>query len=411
MTTGGQDPRPRPPRIESVEVTNYRALRHVTLTALAPMTVLIGPNGSGKSTVFAVFAFLSDCFARGVWAACDERGGLGELRSRGSSGPVEIAITYRDFSLSDYGRHGRLLAYRLAVDEVGTRPVILRETLKWKRSPGRGRTATILDFTLGGGRLADDLDSPERDEALSDPDVLAVNTLGQLRSHPMIVSLRRFISDWYLSYLTADESRSVVRGGPQPRLSRSGDNLSNVLQYLSVREPERLDRVLDGLRSMVPAVERAEYTSTIDGRLALLLKDEPFDRPVLARYVSDGTLKVLAYLVLLTDPEPPPFIGIEEPENQLYHTLLPGLAETCRATTDRSQVLVTTHSYDFLNACEPDEVVALYRAGDGYTRAVAARKVERIVDMARHGNGLGWLWQEGYFDLPDPATPADVVPA
>ena len=65
---------------------------------------------------------------------------------------------------------------------------------------------------------------------------------------------------------------------------------------------------------------------------AYRIKDAPFDNPVLARFASDGTLKMLAYLVLLHDPEPPPFIGIEEPENFLHPRLLSELAEECRAT-------------------------------------------------------------------------------
>lgn len=73
------------PRIESLRVENYRALRRVEFDKLTPMTVLLGPNGSGKSTVFDVFNFLSECFQFGLRHAWDRRGRGKELKTRGSS--------------------------------------------------------------------------------------------------------------------------------------------------------------------------------------------------------------------------------------------------------------------------------------------------------------------------------------
>ena len=102
----------------------------------------------------------------------------------------------------------------------------------------------------------------------------------------------------------------------------------------------------------------------------------PFIRPVLARFASDGTLKMLAYLLLLYDPDPPPFIGIEEPENFLHPRLLYELAEECRAASERTQLLVTTHSPFFLDALRPEEVRILWRDEHGHTQA-------RCVDQVR----------------------------
>jgi len=82
---------------------------------------------------------------------------------------------------------------------------------------------------------------------------------------------------------------------------------------------------------------------------------------LLAKFASDGTLKMLAYLVLLHDPAPPPFIGMEEPENFLHPRLLPELAEECRAACERTQILVTT-AFAFLPQCP---------AAGGGTRVVA----------------------------------------
>ena len=102
---------------------------------------------------------------------------------------------------------------------------------------------------------------------------------------------------------------------------------------------------------------RELMTRGADGSLTIEIKyrEQP-KSPVLARFASDGTLKMLAYLVLLYDLEPPPFIGIEEPENFLHPRLLTGLAEECRAASERTQLLVTTHSPFFIDSLQPSEV-------------------------------------------------------
>ena len=108
----------------------------------------------------------------------------------------------------------------------------------------------------------------------------------------------------------------------------------------------------------------------------------------------------------LHSPEPPPFIGIEEPENFLHPRLLPELAEECRAATESSQLLVTTHSPFLINALKPDEVRALYRDEEGYTRAVRVSDMVGIPAFVEAGQALGDLWIEGHFDGGDPLVNA-----
>ena len=205
-----------------------------------------------------------------------------------------------------------------------------------------------------------------------------------------------------MSYLSVDSTRGQPEAGPQRRLSRTGDNLANVIQYLGEQHPERLNRIFDALRARVPRIEKVLAEAMPDGRLLLTIKDAPFDSPIPARFASDGTLKMLAYLVLLYDPAPPPFIGIEEPENFLHPRLLYGLAEECRAAGERGQLLVTTHSPFFLNALRPDEVRVLYRDEQGYTQAVLASEIEGISEFISEGALLGHLWLEGHFGVGDP---------
>ena len=115
-----------------------------------------------------------------------------------------------------------------------------------------------------------------------------------------------------------------------------------------------------------------------------------------------AALLIVAYLVLMYDPTPPPFIGIEEPENFLHPRLLPGLAEDCRKASERSQLLVTTHSPYFVNALRPEEVRVLYRDEAGYTQAVRAADIQGIPEFMAAGASLGHLWMEGHFGVGDP---------
>lgn len=392
---------PTPPRIESLRVQNFRALRDVEFKNLTPLTVLLGPNGSGKSTVFDVFAFLSECFQFGLRNAWDRRGRAKELKTRDSTAPVMIEVKYREQPRQP------LITYHLEVDEDGRsgRPIVISEWLQWRRKQ-YGKPFRFLEYQQGVGRATSgsfpDEDDQRLEIPLQSPDLLAVNALGQFAEHPRVAALRDFITGWYVSYLSSDSARGQPEAGPNEHLSRNGDNLANVVQYLSEQHPERLERVFKTLGQRVPRVERVMAEVMPDGRLLLQIKDAPFSNPVMARFASDGTLKMLSYLVLLYDPDPPPFIGIEEPENFLHPRLLLELAEECREASDRTQLLVTTHSPFFLNGLRANEVRVLWRDTSGYTRAARVEDLRGVPEFMEDGALLGHLWSEGHFGVGDP---------
>jgi len=392
------------PRIEELAVLNYRALKNIRFRQLTPLTVLLGPNGSGKSTVFDVFAFLSECFTIGLRKAWDKRGRFKELRSRATTGPISFELKYREKPGS------RVITYHLEIDEQTTGPYVAKEWLRWTRKEkGAGRPFKFLDFTGGSGSVIsgdDPEDSPSSriQEHLDSAEMLAVNTLGQLARHPRVAALRRFITSWYLSYLTADNTRVTPEAGPQERLSITGDNLPNVIQYLKEQHPNGLEEVLTSLRQRVPRLEKVEAEIMLDGRLLLQIKDAPFDKPIQAKFTSDGTLKMLAYLTVLYDPEPPQFIGIEEPENHLHPRLLPELAEECRNASARSQLMVTTHSPFFINSLAPEEVWVLSRGRKGYATAHRVADMKGIREFMEEGAQLGQLWVENHFEVGDPLS-------
>lgn len=388
----------RTARIEYLKVQNFRALRDVEFKDLTPFTVLLGPNGSGKSTVFDVFAFLAECFESGLRRAWDKRGRAKELKTRGTDGPVSIEIKYREPGYP-------LITYHLAVDESSSGPVVQEEWLQWRRQ-SLGKPFRFLEYRQGRGRAVSGELPDEEDRRVEIPlksaDLLAVNALGQFAEHPRVAALREFITGWYVSYLSAESARGQPEAGPQERLTKSGDNLANVIQYLSEQHPQQLNRIFSVLRKRVPRIEKVLAETMPDGRLLLQIKDAPFSHPVLARFASDGTLKMLAYLVLLYDPAPPPFIGVEEPENFLHPRLLPELAEECRGASARTQLLVTTHSPFFLNGLRPKEVRVLWRDDTGFTRVSRASDLQGVNEFVQSGALLGHLWMEGQFAVGDP---------
>lgn len=392
-------PRSISPRLQTLKVGNYRALRDVAFKDLTPFTILLGANGSGKSTFFDVFAFLHEAFTDGLRRAWDRRNRMVGIRSIGQEGPVAFELKYS----APLGDQVRVVTYTLKVDEERGVPIIIEERLTWSTSPGSGRPRDIIRFSRGSGTWWDESGEESTTEELAGSDLLAVSALGQFRSHPRVTYLREFVSGWYLSYISAENSRTTPDAGPQRRLSKSGDNLPNVIQYLEENHPERLQAIFQVLGQRIPQLERIDAEHLADGRLLLKLKDRAFADPVLARFASDGTLKLLAYLTVLMDPDPPPVFGIEEPENQLHPKLLPILAEEIREVSSKSQVFVTTHSPEFVSAVRPKELWMIGRADDGFARVSRASDSALVRTMVDEGATLGDLWSEGFLEAADPA--------
>ncbi len=197
-----------------------------------------------------------------------------------------------------------------------------------------------------------------------------------------------------------------LEAGYAEHLSTDGDNLVQVAQYLFENHGHVFVKMLAAMRNRVPGVSKVEAHSLEDGSLVLRFQDGSFKDPFVDRFVSDGAIKMFAYLVLLYDPRPHPLLCVEEPENQLYPALLGELAEEFRAYSRKrkggGQVLVSTHSPDFLNAVNLDEVYWLAKGEDGYTTAQRASDVDLIRSLVREGDKMGWLWKQGFFTGADP---------
>ncbi len=396
-------------RIEALHLRNFRAFRDVTIRDIPSFCVIVGSNGSGKSTLFSLFSFLRDAMANNVTAALGRLGGsrgFQEVRSRGSDGPIAIELKLRADLSTD---RRRLITYTLEIDEEKGRPVVLREVLKYRRGSG-GQPWHFLDFSRGEGQaVTNELESVEDEtelkrepQTLKGQDILAIKGLAQFERFPAAVALGNLIENWHLSDFHISRARPEQEAGYAEHLSSEGENLSLVVEFLHNQHPSVFRDVLERLAGSIPGIEKVESKVTEEGRVLLKFQDGSFEDPFLARFVSDGTIKMLAYLVMLYDPAPHPLLCVEEPENQLYHSLLWDLAEEFRAYAARGgQVFVSTHSPDFLNAVKTDEVLWLVKE-NGFSSVRRAWDDEQLKAYEAEGDQLGHLWKEGFFEGASP---------
>lgn len=426
-------------KIEGFRIQNFRVLRDVTLgklwnsqeaEPLTPMTAVIGMNGVGKSTLIDAFGFLSDCLKIGVEEAFDARGrgGFDQVKSQGAEGHIRFEVYYKEDG------NARPITYELSIDSDSFgRPYVVQERLRQRRKNQKhGWPFSFLLLNEGKGiawkgeqegtqidegkkqfdlqnliesiKKGDDKEESRETEIveLDDKRKLGIATLGSLKQHPRVSAFRRFIEGWYLSYFTPDAARSLPLAGPQKHLNVHGDNLGNVAQFMEREYPKKFQTILDEIAKKIPGIVKIDTEESKDRRLLLRFNDRGFKDPFYAQQMSDGTLKIFAYLLLLEDPSPPPFLCIEEPENGLYHKLLETLAVEFRehATGQKggSQVFVTTHQPYFVDALGPDEVWILEKGKDGFSKIRRASDLPIVKNMVEEGLPLGGLWYSDYLD-------------
>ena len=395
-------------KIEKIRLKNFKVFQDVTIENIPAFCVIVGANGAGKTTLFDVFGFLKDCLTYNVTRALQARGGFQEVISRGHENEtIELEIQYR---LPLTGKE-RLVTYLVEIGLHNKRPAVVREVLRYKRG-AYGSPYQFLKFAYGKGEAVtneeafsktdEELNREEQD--LGAVDILAIKGLGQFQKFKAANALRQMIESWHVSDFHIDAARGAKEAvGEYEHLSASGDNLQQVALNLFENHRDVYERILEAMRQRVPGVNQITTQDTVDGRLVLQFGNGIFKDPFIDRFVSDGTLKMFAYLVLLHDPRPHPFLCVEEPENQLYPRLLPELAEEFRTYSRKGgQVMVSTHSPDFLNATEVGEVFWLEKGEDGFSKVCRAADDAQVVAYMEEGDKMGYLWNQGLFGKADP---------
>jgi predicted ATPase len=387
-------------KLESIRLKNFRSLKNVEMRDIPRFCVILGANGTGKSTLFGVFGFLKTAFDSNVNAALASFGGargFDEVRSRDTSGPIEIELKFREDADKP------LITYFIQIDKEGDRAIVSREILKYRRG-SKGQPWHFLDFQKGMGEaVTNELETVEDEnnlvresQTLKSADLLAVKGLANFQKFPAVVALGELIENWHISDFHIDKARMEQESHYAEHLDKEGRDLRHVVQYYYQSRKDVFDTVIKKLGERIPGITNVDAKTTEEGRVLLRFQDGAFADPFLSQFVSDGTIKMLAYLVLLYDPTPFSLLCVEEPENQLYPLLLEELIEEFRSYARRGgQVLVSTHSPEFLNGAELEEVFWLEKK-NGYTAIVRASSDEQIVAYMNDGDKMGYLWKQGF---------------
>lgn len=403
-------------KIEGVKIQNFGPLKDIVMgktlsnqqgRALNNVTAIIGPSGNGKSTLADVFGFLADCLEMGVEAACDvkNRGGFQQIRSQGRNEPIQIELYYREKS------NTRPITYEVEIDEDESgRPYVKAERLR-QRAEKRGRPLSFLFLQNGKGYVyegreggADDngrsVSGKKVEVELVDTRKLGIVTLGAMKQYERIEHFLNFLKSWYLCYFSPDAARTLQTSAPQPYLNRTGSNINNVAQYMYRENKRDFQRVLREIQTKLPDIEKIEPVKFDNGQMMLKFWEKDFASAFYSPKMSDGTLKLFAYYLLLHESNPRQLVFIEEPENGLYHQYLLDLAnEMIRSvgTGYSKQLFVTTHSPFFVNALNPEDVWVLKKGKDGFSFIKRASEYEFVKELSEEGIPLGDMWYSKYF--------------
>lgn len=384
-------------QIESIKIHNYKVLKDVEVKDISNMAVFLGKNGVGKTTFFDVFGFLHDCLIGNVKTALARRGGFNEVISRNQEGTIDFEIKFRAKETEP------LITYQLSIGlDERKFPVVSSEILKFRRG-SKGQPWKVLDFKNGEGIAIEGVLNTNEDvtnairksQKLDSPDILAIKGLGQFKEFEAVATFRRLIEDWYVADFKVDAARERNESVYGEDLTRTGDNLSIVTKYIYDNYPENFQKIIKSMKERIPGVDDIQAKETDDGYIVLKFQNGEFKNPFSAKFVSDGTIKMFTYLVLLNSPMKHALLCIEEPENQLYPELLEELAEEFRLyALNGGQVFVSTHSPDFLNAIDANEVF-YFEKKNGFTQIKKATENELFMNCIEQGDLPGSLWKQG----------------
>lgn len=404
-------------KILGIAIQNYGTLKDIKMgklfsdrsgSELGNMVAVIGPSGNGKSTLADAFGFLSDCIAMDVESACDanNRGGFDQLISQGNNDRIHFEIYYKENSVS------RPITYELTISkDKYDRPCVKEERLRQRRpNQKRGRPLSFLNLVDGKGYAFEGTDGGQDEDGtddgkkvlveLSDIRKLGIVTLGAMKQYSRIEQFLSFLKSWYLCYFTPDAARQIQSSAPAQYLNRTGSNINNVAQFMYRENSRDFKKILEKIQSKIPNIIKIEPIKLKNGQMVLEFWQEGFEEPFFSQRMSDGTLKLFAYYLLLHEKSPRQLVFVEEPENGLYHQYLSNLALEMKKNVGMGyskQLFVTTHSPFFVNALSPEQVWVLEKRDDGFSTAKQASSYDFVNNLVEEGATIGDLWYSQYF--------------
>lgn len=404
-------------KILGIAIQNYGSLKNIKMGKLLSdqksdeldnMVAIIGPSGNGKSTLADAFGFISDCLSSDVESACDanNRGGYDQLVSQGCGESIHFEIYYKE------NKNSRPITYELTIGkDKYDRPCVQEERLRQRRPNARwGRPSSFLHLINGKGYAFEGAEGGQEDDGKTEGEKVAVEltenrtlgivTLGLMKQYSRIEKFLTFLKSWYLCYFTPDAARQIQTAAPSRYLNRTGSNLNNVSQHMYRENPAEFRKILTEIQSKIPDINEIKPVKLPNGQMVLEFFQKGFNEPFFSSRMSDGTLKLFAYYLLLHERNPRQLVFVEEPENGLYHKYLANLALEMKRNVGSGytkQLFVTTHSPFFVNALTPEQVWVLEKDNEGFSQLRKASTYEYVSDLIAEGANMGDLWYSEYF--------------
>ena len=324
-------------KILGIAIKNYGSLKNIKMgklfsdqtgDELGNMVAIIGASGNGKSTLADAFGFISDCLSADVETACDanNRGGYDHLVSQNSNEPIHFEIYYKETYNS------RPITYELTIaKDKMDRPYVKEERLRQRR-PGikRGWPLSFLYLIDGKGYAFEGVEGGQDEDGsvvgdkkiveLSDTRKLGIVTLGAMKQYSRIEMFLAFLKSWYLCYFAPDAARQIQTAAPVQYLNRTGSNLNNVAQYMYRENPGEFKKILADIQTKIPNITKIEPVKLQNGQMVLQFWQQGFEQPFFSQRMSDGTLKLFAYYLLLHERNPRQLVFVEEPEKNYLLT-------------------------------------------------------------------------------------------
>jgi predicted ATPase len=230
----------------------------------------------------------------------------------------------------------------------------------------------------------------------SDPSTPVIKVLRQFKMFPEALAVcemmeNQFIADFNLRLAKTAKPSDFEND----TLTTDAENLAQVAKFIEAHNPERFSAILTSMRERIPGITNVDVKVTEDKRLQLRFQDGHFKMPFLSKVVSDGTVALFAYLVLLNSPAKWTLLCVEKPENGLYSEMLQFFYEDfIRYSEEHGQIFVATHSSEFLNAADPEEVFYIVKE-NGFSKVVHVSSLPLIASLCRGGEKLGYLLDSG----------------